>query len=150
MMVWWIVDERSGLSDAAGALPAEGEAMSRVPKDEEARLAAEFERDAENEELWEEVPSPPPSSPRRTLGTQVTIRLDGRSAEQLREIARERRVGYTSLLRTWIEERLNLEVASVRMSRPQITPAGFSVTWEPLVIQLSGAGRMLRGTGGTA
>jgi predicted phage gp36 major capsid-like protein len=119
--------------------------VSRVPKDEEAGLAAEFERDAENDELWEEVPSPPPSSPRRTLGTQVTVRLDGRSAQQLREIARERGVGYTSLLRTWIEERLNFEAASVRVSRPQITRAGFTVIEEPLV-QLSGAGRMV-GTG---
>ena len=116
--------------------------MSRVPKDEEARLAAEFERDAENDELWEEVPSPTPSNPRRTLGTQVTVRLDGRSAEQLRGIARERGVGYTSLLRTWIEERLNLEAASVRISRPQITRGGFNATFEPL-LQLSGAGRML-------
>jgi hypothetical protein len=119
--------------------------MSRVPRDEEARLAAEFERDVENDELWEEVPTPTASSPRRTLGTQVTIRLDGRSAQQLREIARQRGVGYTSLLRTWIEERLNFEAATVRISRPQITPAGFNVTLEPAV-QLSGAGRML-GTG---
>jgi hypothetical protein len=118
--------------------------MSRVPKDEEARLAAEFERDAENDELWEEVPSPTPSNPRRTLGTQVTVRLDGRSAQQLREIARERGVGYTSLLRSWIEERLNFEAASVRVSRPQITRAGFTVIGKPsLVLQLSGAGRML-------
>jgi hypothetical protein len=115
--------------------------MSRVPEDEEARLAAEFERDAKNDELWEEVPDPTPDRRRRTLGTQVTIRLDGRSAEQLREIARERGVGYTSLLRTWIEERLSFEASSVRISRPQITKGGFNVTWEPLV--LSGAGRML-------
>ncbi len=119
--------------------------MSRVPKDEEARLAAEFERDAENDELWEEVPSPTSDAPRRTLGTQVTIRLAGRSAEQLREIANQRGVGYTSLLRAWIEERLNLEAARVRISRPQITKGGVSVTEEPGV-QLSGAGRML-GTG---
>lgn len=115
--------------------------MSRVPKDEEARLAAEFERDAENDELWEEVPDPTPNRPRRTLGTQVTVRLEGRSAEQLRKIARERGVGYTSLLRTWVEERLNLEAASVRVRRPQITKAGFNVPWVRLV--LSGAGRML-------
>jgi hypothetical protein len=117
--------------------------MSRVPKDEEATLAAEFERDAENDELWEEVPSPTPSSPRRTLGTQVTIRLEGKSAQQLRDIARQRGVGYTSLLRKWIEERLNLEAARVRVSRPQITRASPNMTLE-LLVQLSGAGRMVR------
>lgn len=73
----------------------------------------------------------------------MTIRLDGRSAEQLREIARQRGVGYTSLLRTWIEERLNFEAASVRVSGPQITEGGRNLLWKPSV-QLSGAGRMLR------
>ena len=116
--------------------------MSRVPRDEEARLAVQLEQDAEDDEVWEEIPSPISDVPRRTLGTQVTIRLDGKSAERLREIARQRGVGYTSLLRTWIEERLNLEGESVRISRPQITKDGFSMTLGPPV-QLSGAGRMV-------
>ena len=78
----------------------------------------------------------------RTLGTQVTIRLDGRSAEQLREIARARGLGYTSLLRAWIEERLNLEAGSVRVTRPQMTRDGYSATSES-PLQLSGPARMV-------
>lgn len=118
--------------------------MSGISRKEEARLTAEYERDAEDDQVWEEVPPPARSDRgRRTLGTQVTIRLDGKSAEQLREIARARGLGYTSLLRAWIEERLNLEAASVRVSRPQITRDGFSSTSEP-PLHLTGAGRMLR------
>src|SRR6266536_1757560 len=78
---------------------AGGEAMSRVPKDEEARLAAEFERDAENDELWEEVPSPTPSDHRRTHGTQAPGRPDRRSCQQWRETARERGARSSALLR---------------------------------------------------
>jgi hypothetical protein len=132
---------RSGWS--LEACQARGEAMSRVSKDEEARLAAEFERDAEDDELWEEVPAPAQAGPRRTLGTQVTIRLDGGSAEQLRKIAKERGMGYTSLLRIWIEERLNVEVAGVRISRPQVTEVRFGAVWKPPPLQLSGPGRMV-------
>ena len=112
--------------------------MSRITKQEEAELAAEFEQDAENAELWEEVPAPARPRRRKTLGTQVTIRLNHRSAEQLREIAQHRGVGYTSLVRTWVEERLNSEISSLRLSRPQITIAGESASAS--VFQFSGPG----------
>lgn len=119
--------------------------MSRISKREEAELAAEFEQDADNEELWEEVPAPARSRGRKTLGTQVTIRLDHRSAEQLREIAQHRGVGYTSLLRSWVEERLNSEIATIRLSRPQITLAGESAGWNRF--QLSGPGGVVAAVG---
>jgi hypothetical protein len=111
--------------------------MGRMSRQEEAELAAEFEQEAENQELWEELPAPPRAARRNTLGTQVTIRLDRRSAEQLRDIAQHSGVGYTSLMRTWIEERLNSEVATPRLSEPQITVAGDGA-WTRL--QLSGPG----------
>jgi hypothetical protein len=73
--------------------------MGRMSKHDEAELAAEFEQDADNEDLWEEVP-PAKTGRRKTLGTQVTIRLDHRSANQLREVARRQGVGSTSLVRS--------------------------------------------------
>jgi hypothetical protein len=48
-------------------------------------------------------------------------------AEQLRRIARDRNVGYTSLLRVWIEERLSSEMARIQREEPQIGYAGESV-----------------------
>jgi hypothetical protein len=119
--------------------------MGRISKQEEAELAAEFEQDAGKAELWEELPAPGRPGRRKTLGTQVTIRLDRRSAEQLREIAQQQGVGYTSLLRSWVEERLNSEVTILRLSKPQITVAGESAAWD--VFQLSGPGGVVAAVG---
>jgi predicted DNA binding CopG/RHH family protein len=123
--------------------------MSHLSRDEESKLAAEFEREAENEEHWEEVPPPTQAGHRKTLGTQVTIRLDEELAEQLRQIARQRGLGYTSLLRSWVEERLNAETSTVRASRPQITVAGDSGRWNLFrrSFELSGWARVI-GAGG--
>ncbi len=118
--------------------------MSRISKREEAELAAEFEQDAANEELWEELPAPTRTRGRKTLGTQVTIRLDHRSAEQLREIAQHRGMGYTSLLRTWVEERLQSEISALRLSKPQITVAGESGAAK---VQFSGPGGVVAAVG---
>lgn len=119
--------------------------MSRTSKRDEAELAAEFEQDADNAELWEEISAPSRHGRRKTLGTQVTIRLDRRSAEQLREIAQQQGVGYTSLLRSWVEERLNSEVTTLRLSKPQITVAGESAAGD--VFQLSGPGGVVAAVG---
>ena len=119
--------------------------MSPVSGDEEDRLAAEFEEDAAKDELWEEVPTPVQAGQRRTLGTQVTIRLDDESAERLRQIARHQGVGYTSLLRKWVEERLKAETVTVRASRPQITMAGHSGTRS--LFQLTGSARIVGASG---
>jgi uncharacterized protein (DUF4415 family) len=120
-------------------------AMSRISKREEAELAAEFEQDADNEELWEDMPTPARTRRRKTLGTQVTIRLDHSSAEQLREIAHHRGVGYTSLLRSWVEERLDHEIATLRLSKPQITVAGESAGLNR--VQISGPGGVVAAVG---
>jgi predicted transcriptional regulator len=45
------------------------------------------------------------------LNTQVTLRIDEGLANRLRELAEERGVPYTSLLREWIEARYDLEVS---------------------------------------
>jgi hypothetical protein len=113
--------------------------MSGISREEEARLAAEFEEQADDDEQWEEVPAPVQRG-RRTLGTQVTIRLDGVAAERLRQIARDRGVGYTSLLRTWIEERLSDEIARIRPEQLQMAYAGESV--EKNAVHWSGEGEV--------
>jgi hypothetical protein len=113
--------------------------MSRLSRDEEATLAAEFEQEADDDEQWEEAPTPVQRG-RSTLGTQVTIRLDPVVAEQLREVARDHNVGYTSLLRRWIEERLNAEMERILTDPFQITYAGESV--ERDAKHLSGEGEV--------
>jgi hypothetical protein len=122
--------------------------MGRMSKQDEAELAAEFEQDADNDDLWEEVPPPAKAGRRRTLGTQVTIRLDHRSANQLREVARRQGVGYTSLVRSWVEERLSREISTLRVTKPQITVAGRSAAAN--VVQFSGAGGVVGETVGAA
>jgi predicted DNA binding CopG/RHH family protein len=100
--------------------------MGRISREEEARLAAEFEQAADDDEQWEEVPAPVQRG-RGTLGTQVTIRLEPAIAEQLRRIASDRGVNYTALLRAWIEERLNRENTLVQPEQLQISYAGESI-----------------------
>jgi hypothetical protein len=113
--------------------------MSRMSRDEEARLADEFEREADRDEQWEEVPAPLQQG-RRTLGTQVTIRLDDAAAQQLRLIARDRGMGYTSLLRRWIEERLSSESNLIPAEKYRITYAGASLGRN--AVQSSGEGEV--------
>lgn len=64
-----------------------------------------FEEAARNPDQWEEVPRPPDApAPRRKLGAQITIRLEPEVAERLREMAGERKIGYTSLARELLED----------------------------------------------
>jgi hypothetical protein len=117
--------------------------MGRISREEEARLAAEFEQDADNDEQWEEVPAPVQRG-RGTLGTQVTIRLDPATAEQLRQVARDRGVNYTTLLRIWIEERLGREISLVKAEPFQIAYAGESVEKDALHGSAEGEVRLVR------
>jgi predicted DNA binding CopG/RHH family protein len=113
--------------------------MSRISREEEARLAAEFEQEAADDEQWEEVPAPVQRG-RGTLGTQVTIRLEPAIAEQLRQVASDRGVNYTALLRSWIEERLSTEIALTEPEQLQIAYAGESV--EVNALHWSGEGEV--------
>lgn len=97
--------------------------MSRISRKEEARLVAEFEQDADDDEQWEDVPAPVQRG-RGSLGTQVTIRLEPAIAEQLRRIASDRGINYTALLRNWIEERMSREIGLIRHERLQMAYAG--------------------------
>jgi predicted DNA binding CopG/RHH family protein len=117
--------------------------MSRVSREEEAQLAAEFEREADNDEQWEEVPAPVQRG-RGTLGTQVTIRLEPAIAEQLRQIASDRGVNYTALLRSWIEERLSRESALPEPEQLQITYAGEGIEANALHWSGEGEVRLIR------
>jgi len=121
----------------------EGEAMARLSRKREAELAKEFESDANDDGQWEEAPAPVERS-RGSLGTQVTVRLDPVMAEQLREVARNRNVGYTSLLRAWIEERLGTEMAIIERGQAQIGYAGGSVERDALHVSAEGEVKLLR------
>jgi len=106
-----------------------------VRRDEENELRARVERDSDDPDAWEEAPQIAPGIRRRgSLGAQVTLRLNPDYAEKLRRIAGVRGVGYTSLLREWVEQRIRREEVGVRYSverggytteeqRPMITSA---------------------------
>jgi len=82
-------------------------------------LAQAMEDDARDESVWEDDPVPAAAEKAR-LGTQVSLRLDPDVAEILRRIARQKRVGYTSLIREWVVERLREEEhAAERVLLPQ-------------------------------
>ena len=70
----------------------------------EDRLAEQLEADAFDEDAW--IEDAAPEVAKRTLGAQVTLRLDADKAEEIRRVAARRGVGYTSLIRVWVEERL--------------------------------------------
>lgn len=101
-------------------------AVSKRTRQVEERLAQEMERDFDDPTAWEADPSPAGSG-RPALGAQITVRLDEHLATRLRDIAQGRRVGYTALIRQWIEERLRWEDASVQLPLTYVE-AGFSTT----------------------
>lgn len=70
-------------------------------------LAAQLERDTNDPTAWENDDDE--SVPERGLGATITVRLDADTARGLRERAAAAGVGYTTLLRTWVQERLSLE-----------------------------------------
>jgi Ribbon-helix-helix protein, copG family len=74
------------------------------PTEEETHIAC-IEADASNPDLREKIDGP--DAPPRTLGTPITIRLDPDLADRLRAIARRRGIGYTSLARQVLAERIN-------------------------------------------
>lgn len=51
------------------------------------------------------------STPSGPLAATVAIRLDAETMKSVRLIAKQRKVGYTSLLRSWIIERLASEIS---------------------------------------
>lgn len=59
------------------------------------------------------------------LTSQVTLRLDGELADRLRNMAAERDMKYTRLLRQWIETMYDAEVAPVTV-RVQLEEGGQS------------------------
>ena len=88
-----------------------------MKRDEEDRLRAQARKDANDPAAWEEVPQAESTTRRRGgLGAQVTLRLSPEYAERLRRIAGVRGLGYTSLLREWVEQRIRREEVSVRYS----------------------------------
>jgi CopG antitoxin of type II toxin-antitoxin system len=50
----------------------------------------------------------------KRLSSGVTIRLDPDTLQKLRALARERRIGPTTLIRMWVLERLNEKEPSAR------------------------------------
>ncbi|MGH8906333.1 MAG: ribbon-helix-helix protein, CopG family [Egibacteraceae bacterium] len=94
---------------------------------EEETYIGRIEADASNPDLWEEVGGP--DTRPRTLGTSITIRLDPDLAERLRAIARRLGVGYTSLARQMLEERISQREGGAAPSARfvldvQVSPSG--------------------------
>ena len=94
---------------------------------EEETHIAQIEAEASDPDLWEEIGGA--DVPPRTLGASITIRLRPDLAERLRAIARRRGIGYTSLARQMLEERINQYEGGVAPSTRfvldvQVSPSG--------------------------
>jgi hypothetical protein len=111
-------------------------------KKEHVALEEEFERDHNDEQAW--TADPPESRRRSTLGTQLTVRLDNAQARLLRRIAEQYRIGYTSLVRQWLEERLERESASAELVRPSVSQNGYTAIRENIDASSSGSVRWTR------
>ncbi len=68
------------------------------------KLIDQLEEDAHNEDLW--YPDPGDESSSRGLGATITVRLDAGTARDLRRVASSQGVGYSTLLRMWVKDRL--------------------------------------------
>jgi predicted DNA binding CopG/RHH family protein len=117
--------------------------MAKPNKTQEAVVAARLEGDLADDDAWEddlaEVDEGKP-----TLGAVISIRLNAGQAERLRAIASSRGLGYTTLVRNWVEERLLGETATLPFIRPQITMSGEALTSAD-EIQISGWGLVRHG-----
>lgn len=83
-----------------------------MDREQEKKLAEDMQREMRDDGAWEAASEP--VAPRRdTLASQVTLRLEPEHATKLRRIAQQAGVGYTSLLRRWILERLDSEDRAV-------------------------------------
>src|SRR2546428_7199501 len=104
---WRPVERRQGryLASYPWAGVAQMSKKRSVPQSREERIARELEADLANQDAWERMPDIPQQS--RSLSTQVSVRLDADDAKRLRHVARAQKLGYTSLLRRRIEERLH-------------------------------------------
>lgn len=99
--------------------------MGKLSKKEEAELAARLDDDESDATAWEDD-SPAAGDHKRTLGAVVSIRLSPAHAEQLRAIASGRGVGYTTLVRAWVEERLLNDAVTAPniVQKLQVTASG--------------------------
>lgn len=70
-------------------------------------LIARLESEAHDPDAWEN--DDVPAERERGLATTITVRLDAHTATRLRERASAEGVGYTTLLRKWVQERLAAE-----------------------------------------
>ncbi len=98
-----------------------------MTKDDEKKLAEQLDRELLDDSAWETVPEAS-GTKRETLGSQVTVRLDSEHAQRLRRIAHSHSVGYTSLLRAWIIERLEQEDRAL-ISSGRLQTAGSATDW---------------------
>lgn len=111
--------------------------MSKRSRQTEQRLAREMERDFDDPAAWEPDPAPAGTT-RAALGAQITIRLDEALAARLRDVAQGRRVGYTALIRQWVEERLQWEDAAVQLPLTYLE-AGYTTTPPPPIELIAGS-----------
>lgn len=76
-------------------------------KSSEKRISAELESDLGDDSAWDRLTEAP--TRRGPLATQVSVRLEPDDARRLRRVAHALGLGYTSLLRQWIQQRLRAE-----------------------------------------
>lgn len=98
------------------------EQRRRAASDEVDALEAEMRDDT----MWERMEAA--TAKRSPLGAQVTIRLAPDQASRLRRVAEREGVGYTSLLREWIGQRLEAE-DRVLAQRSKAEWAGEALTY---------------------
>lgn len=78
----------------------------------EAQLVEQIEREARHNEAWEDDPPPTePATASAPLGAQITVRLEPAVMERLRAVADREQLPFSRLVRRWIEERLEVELA---------------------------------------
>jgi len=93
-----------------------------MDKMKEDKLAADLEAEVSDDSAWEET-APSTGKRRDGLATQISVRLDPEQAARLRRIAADLGLGYTSLLRQWVDERLKAEDGML-LAKTRVQPAG--------------------------
>lgn len=115
--------------------------MAKMNRAEEQAVIDGIASDHDDEDAWE-LDEPVEPSRRRRLGTQLSVRIDEERAERLRDIAERHGIGYTSLVRMWIEQRIDEEFAPA-VSPPMRVMAALSEARIEEQVQITGSARLV-------
>ncbi len=88
--------------------------MTNLPKFTSEQAEAEFWETHDSTEFLHETESVEMTFvDERPVKTQISLRLEQSAIEQLKALARRKGIGYQTLIRLWLMERLHQEVSSV-------------------------------------